>query len=188
MFPVTQVQLLYGLGAALMTLLFAVVWLISRMHKLQRSLPETLGDSVHESLEAQHREMLNDLHHGLIGQADRLMAAGQGQSEQIRTRVEAELKTTRDAMRILHAGMQTQLGEARSDTRLQLTALNNAMVNGQNALRSEMIEQTLNKLGEHARADRELLQSGLRSSSDQLAQSISGSTRVSGKPTKPSPM
>lgn len=177
MFPVTQIQLLYGFGATLVMLLIAVVWLISRLQNLQRALPQTLGASVHESLEAQHRQMLNDMHRGLIGQADRLMAAGQGQSEQLRTRVDAELKTTRDAMHILHAGMQTQLGEARSDTRLQLTALNNAMVNGQTALRSDLIEQTLNKLGEHARADRELLQTGLRSSSEQLAQSIDLLTR-----------
>ena len=174
----TQLELLYALGAALGVLLLAVLWLVLRLRHLQTELPETLVGSVHEALEGGHRQMLNDLHGGLAGQTDRLTAAGEVQGARVRNQVDADLKATREAMQTLQLTMQTQLGEQRGETQLRLTELSNSLQSAQARLRSEMIEQTLAKLGEHARADRELLQKGMNSASEQLAKSMEALTRT----------
>ncbi|MCZ4305840.1 DNA recombination protein RmuC [Zoogloeaceae bacterium G21618-S1] len=69
----------------------------------------------------------------------------------------------------LQSLMQTQLADQRSEMQLRLNDLNSGLQAANARLRSEMIEQTLARLGEHARADRELLQNGLRSASEQMA-------------------
>ncbi|QID19779.1 DNA recombination protein RmuC [Nitrogeniibacter mangrovi] len=131
-----------------------------------------------ELVESHHRELLNDLHGGLAAQSERLAAGTEAQVGRLRERVEADMGATREAMHGLKLILQTQLGEQRSDTTLKLTELNNTFERTQAKLRSEMIEQTLARLGEHARKDRELLETGLRGASEQMARSIEALTKT----------
>ena len=175
---VTEQEIQYALIAALLVLLVAVLVLILRVRRLESDLPGQLVGAVHDALEAQHREMLGDLHTGLGRQADRLTEASESQSERLRGRVDGELRLTRDAMHGLQSLMQTQLADQRSEMQLRLNELSGALQSANARLRSEMIEQTLARLGEHARADRELLQNGLRSASEQMAKSSEALNRT----------
>jgi DNA recombination protein RmuC len=97
-------------------------------------------------LEQQHRAMLTDLHDGLNKQGDRLIAAQAAESERLRAAVGEELRATRDAINALQAK--------------------------QDALRSEMLAQTMEKLAEQGRADQELIQNSFRNATQHLATSI----------------
>ena len=175
---VTEQEIQYALIAAVLVLLVAVLVLILRVRRLESDLPGQLVGAVHDALEAQHREMLGDLHTGLGRQADRLTEASESQSERLRGRVDGELRLTRDAIHGLQSLMQTQLADQRSEMQLRLNELSGALQSANARLRSEMIEQTLARLGEHARADRELLQNGLRSASEQMAKSSEALNRT----------
>jgi DNA recombination protein RmuC len=97
-------------------------------------------------LEQQHRAMLTDLHDGLNKQGDRLIAAQAAESERLRAAVGEELRATRDAVNALQAK--------------------------QDALRSEMLTKTMEKLAEQGRADQELIQTSFRNATQHLATSI----------------
>ena len=99
-----------------------------------------------QTLEQQHRAMLNDLHDGLNKQGDRLIAGQVGESERLRAAVAEELRATRDAVNALQAK--------------------------QDLLRTEMLAQTLAKLAEQGRADQELIQNSFRNATQHLATSI----------------
>lgn len=174
----TEQQIQYALIGAVAALLLAVLVLIVRMRRLESDLPAQLVGSVQETLEARHRDMLGDLHTGLARQTDRLTESADAQGERLRGRVEGELRQTREAMHGLQSQLLAQLGEQRSDVQLRLSELNGTLQSAHARLRSEMIEQTLARLGEHARADRELLQNGLRSASEQMAQSSEALNRT----------
>jgi DNA recombination protein RmuC len=97
-------------------------------------------------LEQQHRAMLTDLNDGLNKQGDRMIAAQSEQSERLRNAVNEELRLTREAV----TGLQTKM----------------------DALRNEILAQTLEKLAEQGRADQKLIQEAFRSATQHLATSI----------------
>jgi DNA recombination protein RmuC len=99
-----------------------------------------------QMLEQQHRAMLTDLADGLNKQGDRLIAAQAAESERLRSAVAEELRATRDAINALHAK--------------------------QDALRSEMLAQTLEKLAEQGRADQKLIQDAFGNATQHLRNSI----------------
>lgn len=101
-----------------------------------------------------HRQMQADLNAALNQQADRSIAASRNDAERLRAMVSAELNQSRDALQAAVLLLQGKL----------------------DAARGEMLEQTLKSLSDHARADRELLQSGLNLASQQLGQSIQSLT------------
>ncbi len=112
-------------------------------------------------LEQQHRAMLSDLHDGLNKQGDRLIAAQAAEAERLRAAVAEELRATRDALNALQAK--------------------------QDALRSEMLAQTLEKLAEQGRADQKLIQESfnnatqhLRTSIENLSKTVDGRLEVIG--------
>jgi len=97
-------------------------------------------------LEVQHRAMLSDLHDGLNSQGDRLIASQTDQSERLRKAVAEELRVTRDAINALHAK--------------------------QDALRNEILTQTLAKLVEQGREDQKLIQDSFRNATQHLSGSV----------------
>lgn len=117
---------------------------------------EALGRRVEELLAQGHRGMLSDLHAGLDRQGDRITTAQTDSAERLRALVGEELRATREAM-----------------ARLQLN-----LTQQQEALKTAMIGQTMEKLGEVSRADRELLQDGLRQASMQLGSNVELLTRT----------
>ena len=109
---------------------------------MQRQLPAHAA----QVLEQQHRAMLSDLHDGLNKQGDRLIASQTDQSEHLRKAVAEELRATRDAVYALQAK--------------------------QDALRNEILTQTLAKLAEQGRADQELIQNSFRNATQHLSGSV----------------
>ena len=109
---------------------------------MQRQLPEHTS----QVLEQQHRAMLSDLHDGLNKQGDRLIASQTDLSEHLRKAVAEELRATRDAVHALQAR--------------------------QEALRTELLAQTLAKLAEQGRADQELIQNSFRNATQHLSGSV----------------
>ncbi len=99
-----------------------------------------------QMLEQQHRAMLGDLHDGLSKQGDRMITAQGAEAERLRSAVSDELRATRDALNALQAK--------------------------QDALRSEMLAQTLEKLAEQGRADQKLIQEAFNNATQHLRNSI----------------
>lgn len=167
--------------AGLIVLVVAVLWLLLRFQRLQadlESLPSRLAEAQAGLLGEQHRAMLQDLHAGLDRQGDRITAHGLEQGERLRAGVERDLAATREALQGLHLAIQGQLASHREESALRLTSLATQVREGQVQLRGELLEQTLKTLSDHARADRELLETGLRNASAQLATSIEILTRT----------
>ncbi|GAA5168357.1 DNA recombination protein RmuC [Viridibacterium curvum] len=140
--------------AGLLTILVVVVaWLALRVQALSRdsaAASATLAQSLDTQLGAAHRAMLNDMHAGLDRLGDRLQSVQTDNAERLRTLVGEELKTTREAMHTLTLK--------------------------QEQAKAEMLTQMLEKLGETARADRELLQDGLRKAVLQQTESTAALT------------
>lgn len=109
---------------------------------MQRQLPAHSA----KVLEQQHRAMLSDLHDGLNKQGDRLIASQNDQSERLRQAVAEELRATRDAVHALQAK--------------------------QDALRNEILTQTLAKLAEQGREDQKLIQESFRNATQHLSGSV----------------
>ncbi|HWS11690.1 MAG TPA: DNA recombination protein RmuC, partial [Rhodocyclaceae bacterium] len=131
-----------------------------------------------QQLAEQHRAMLNDLHGGLAQQADRLGHQGAETTERLRQALVNELRDSREAMQRLHLALQSALGSQREETASRLQSLTTGLQERQDRLRKDILEQTLTTLGEHARADRALLQSGIAQSSVQISSSIEALTRT----------
>ena len=109
---------------------------------MQRNMPAQAA----QVLEQQHRAMLSDLNDGLNKQGDRLIASQTDLSEHLRKAVAEELRATRDAVNALQAR--------------------------QEALRTELLAQTLAKLAEQGRADQELIQNSFRNATQHLSGSV----------------
>ena len=168
----------YGLAGGIGALALLVVWLALRVRRLERELPARLVGELQQALAGQHHAMLDDLHLGLMRQGDRLAAHAEQGSERLRSGVDRELTATREAMQALQLGLQAQLASQREEAAVRAAEFAATVRAGHDRLRGELLEQTLKTLSEHARADRELLQDGLRSASAQLATSMESLTRT----------
>ena len=125
-----------------------VIWRIAVLHAATKALPYML-----EQLHSQQRQTtLADLQDALLKQSDRLSSLNGESTERLRASTAGELTQTREAIQALNLALQKALAEQR--------------------------EAMLTRLSEQARADRELLQSGLGQATAQLAQSIEALTRT----------
>ena len=104
----------------------------------------------------QHRQMLSDLAESLARQGDRLAQSQAGEGERLRTAVSQELTATRDAV-----------------TRLQLD-----LTQKQDALKSEMLAQTLEKIAEQSRAQTEAMQATMRLLTAQINERVEQLSKI----------
>lgn len=166
---------------ALALLILAVLWLGLRLGK-QAAAQQVQADVLLQRMEAAqaggHRAMLNDLAAGLDRLGDRMTTAQLESAERQRVLVDTELRATREAMQALHLAMQALITEQGTATATRLTELATTLLQRQEQLKTEMLSQTLEKLAEAARADRELLQEGLRKASLQQAETTETLTRT----------
>ncbi|MDQ7988087.1 MAG: DNA recombination protein RmuC [Candidatus Dactylopiibacterium sp.] len=125
-----------------------------------------------------HRAMLNDLGAGLDRLGDRMIAAQTDGAERQRALVSEELRATRDAMQALNVALQALVTRQGGETDKKLSDVATALQRGQELLKTEMLAQTLEKIAEAARADRELLQNGLRQAALQQNATTETLTRV----------
>ncbi len=158
---------LFAAAGAVLLLALAVCWLAWRIGRLERDGAARFDESLRAASAEQHRAMLSDLHAGLGQQTDRLAVRG-----------EQDAGRLREAMQTLHLALQSRLDGQREDVALRFADLSAGVAAAHERLRGELMEQTLKTLSDHARADRELLQEGLRSASAQLTVSIEALTRT----------
>lgn len=170
-----DIQILFVL--ALTALVLAVLWLGWRQQQagsVQQAQEEVLLQRLDAAQSASHRAMLNDLASGLDRLGDRMTGAHAETAERQRQLVADELRATREAMQALQLLVSRQGSE--SVQRLAEMAAN--LTAGQDQLKTEMLGQTLEKLAESARADRELLQDGLRRAALQQTETTESLTRT----------
>lgn len=171
--PESASSLLPWLLAALAVTLAAVVWLALQLGRL--------GRRVDEQFARLQLGLLRDIQTATTAASDRVIDLVAGEVDNLRDRLDAEQAASRQAMQQLHLALVGQLGTQREETMLRLAELANAFAAGQEKLRSTLLAETLKTLSEHARADRELLQSGLKSASEQLSNSVEGLSRTVGE-------
>ncbi|MBL8446629.1 MAG: DNA recombination protein RmuC [Zoogloeaceae bacterium] len=116
----------------------------------------------------QHRVMLQDLHAGLDRAADRITRQEFEHGDRLRGAVERDQLATREVLQAMQIAVRDQLAAHREDTALRLTSVATDVREGLAQMRSDLLSQTLTTLAEHARSDRELLETGLRNASAQL--------------------
>jgi DNA recombination protein RmuC len=125
-----------------------IIWRIAALRAATKELPSELETVLSE----QRRAILSDLHDGLLKQGDRLISHGGESADRLRQSTAAELALTREAVQALNLTLQQALAEQR--------------------------EAMMTRLAEQARADRELLQSGLANATTQLSASMESLTRT----------
>ncbi|MDP5240321.1 DNA recombination protein RmuC [Uliginosibacterium sp. 31-16] len=166
---------------ALGLLILMVVWLGLRLGK-QAATQQTQSDALIQRMEAaqgnSHRAMLIDFAAGLDRLGDRMIAAHTDSAERQRALVAEELRATREAMQALNVALQGLVTKQGGETAQKLAELAATLIARQEQLKTEMLTQTLEKLAEAARADRELLQDGLRKASLQQAETTETLTRT----------
>lgn len=165
------------LVALLLVLLLAFATLALRVARLRHDLLETLGVELRAGLVAQQRSTVDDLYLGLARQTDRLIASGEHGAERNRQILERELRASREALHALQGTLQAQYASQREEIGTRLADLAGAVNAAHERLRGEVLEQVLTRLSAHARADRELLQDGLRAATTQLSSSTESLSR-----------
>lgn len=171
--PESASSLLPWLIAALAVTLVAVGWLVLQLGRL--------GQRMDAQFAQQQLGLLRDIQSATTAASDRVIDLVAGEVDNLRDRLDAEQAATRQALQQLHLALVGQLGANKEETTLRLADLANAFASGQEKLRSVMLAETLKTLSEHARADRELLQSGLKSASEQLSGSFEALNRTVGE-------
>ena len=162
---------------ALIALALAVLWLGWRLQQagaLQQAQAEATLQRLDMAQSASHRAMLVDLASGLDRLGDRMTGAHAETAERQRQLVADELRATREAMQAL----QLLVSRQGSESGQRLAEMAASLIARQDQLKTDMLAQTLEKLAESARADRELLQDGLRRAALQQTETTESLTRT----------
>jgi DNA recombination protein RmuC len=173
----TFVWVLLGQGV----LVVGMVWLglrVLRLIQAQQAQADALAQRMETLLTGGLRGMLLDQAAGLDRLGDRMTAAQTDSAERLRALVGDELRATREAMQALHLAMQQLITAQGNDTATRLAELSATLLQRQEQLKTEMLSQTLEKLAEAARGDRELLQDGLRKAALQQTATTEALTRT----------
>jgi DNA recombination protein RmuC len=157
-------------GVAVVALI-AMLWVGYRLGVLLRAQTD-LPSTVQRVLEDRHLAMIKDLNSGLHGQADRLSTTQVEASERLRGTVSQDLKQTRDAMLVLQLSQTEELSGTRETMSQRLSNLAADLQMKHDELRAELLGKVLERLGERARADQELIQTTLHNISLHLATAI----------------
>ncbi len=160
-----------GMAGVAALALIALLWVAYRLRVLLRSQP-ALPSTMERVLEDRHLAMIKDLNSGLHGQADRLSSTQIEASERLRGTVSQDLKQTRDAMLVLQLSQTEELSGTRETMSQRLSNLAADLQMKHDELRAELLGKVLERLGERARADQELIQTTLHNISQHLATAI----------------
>ncbi|WP_341674918.1 DNA recombination protein RmuC [Niveibacterium sp. SC-1] len=113
--------------------------------------------------------------------ADRVIAAQHEVSERLRAQVFEVLRANADTLDRLQRAFEQAAGNQREEMGLKLAELSAGIATRQEQLRAQLTEGTLTQLAEQSRAERELLQDGLRAASLQLSASAEVLSRTLGE-------
>lgn len=167
--------ILFGIAALLVVL--SVGWLSLKIHKLiirTQELPVTVG----QIMEDKHLSMLKDLNTGLNVLGDRQTAMQMDLSDRLRNGVTQDLKQSREALMALQLSQAEELASQREVLTVRLANLTQEMQTKHDALRSEVLTNLVQTLGEQGRAQQELLNNALRTVSQQVTGTVESLTRT----------
>ncbi len=156
----------------------ASAWAAVRVGRLGRRLPHELDASLSAALAARDDALIDALRHGLEHQTDRLVRHNAQDAERARAELGQQVLAGRDAVQRLQLQMQAELATQRELVGTRFTELAGSVDAAHQRLRGEVLEQVLTRLSAHARADRELLQEGLRVGAEQLSTSLEALSRT----------
>jgi DNA recombination protein RmuC len=154
--PMTEAVLI----AAVVALFLALGFLLWRLQSLVRTMQEARAAQIAFG-EEKHRALSAELNDSANRGADRVSAQAADQGERLRAAVAAELAQLRGGIETLKLAQVEGLAAHREGSQQALSNLGSLLQN---------------RLAEQARADQELLQSTLRHTSAQLAESIKNMT------------
>lgn len=166
---------------SLASLSLVVLWLGFRSNRQairQSSFFDEMLQRMESALAAGHRAMLVDMAASLDRLGDRMTVAQTESAERQRALIDEQLRATREAMQNLHLAMQSLINAHGGETVTRLTDLANMLLERQEVLKTAMLTQTLEKLAETARVDREMLQDGLRKAGLQQTATTESLTRT----------
>ncbi|MGB9151057.1 MAG: DNA recombination protein RmuC [Burkholderiales bacterium] len=143
--------------AILLLLLVYLLFKLGAMSRGQKDLPPLLE----AQMEAKHRDMLASLNDGLNKQSHRSVSLQSEMADRLHASVSA-----------LQLAQTQNLAGNREALITQLSDLNTSLSQKQDALKADMLSQTLQRLAEQGRADQELIQTTMRNISAQLAITI----------------
>ncbi|MCL2655912.1 MAG: DNA recombination protein RmuC [Betaproteobacteria bacterium] len=154
------------------------VFAVRRSRKALEQSNQALSLRLEAALAASAKQLADALTRDAERRGDRLAAHQAEVAERLRSQIFEALRAHGDALTVLHRLVEQGSAAQREDLAARLTALTQNTATQHEALRSALMEQTLKTLAEQARADRELLQDGLRAASAQLGSSIEVLTRT----------
>ncbi len=162
-------------------LLIVAIWLMFALGGVKRgvgTLPEVLSGAVAGTQESQHRAMLTNLAEGLAKQGDRVNASQNDAADRLRSSVGGELDKTRQSLTALQLEQAQGLSQNREALIQQLAALTTDLGKRQDALKSDMLTGTLEKIAEQSRVQQEFLQATLRNMTLQVTTTIESLTKT----------
>ena len=166
-------DILFGITALLVLLAF--VWVAFKMYRFTQTQHE-LPEMVAQMMEEKHRAMLKDLHDSLTQQGDRLNAALADTTDRLRNVITLELKLTRESIQASQSAQSENLAQNRESTAKHLSELSLALQSKLDTIHTEIVAKTLATLAEQGRAEQELFQNIMRSTTQQLTSTIENLT------------
>ena len=166
--------LIWPLLALTIVLVVVIVWLFSRLQSSLAALPSALSSQD----EARHRDILSALADQLAKQSLRLTESQMAGAERVRSAVGEELGKTRDAVTVLQLEQTQRLAENKEILVRELVALSQILGQKQDALKADMLSQTLEKIAEQSRLQTEQMQSTMRLLTLQINDRIEGLTKT----------
>jgi DNA recombination protein RmuC len=138
-----------GLGLSALVAIGALVMLFRTIARMQQRLQEIA--------ETKHRDLMADLHAGLMDQSERIGRGVMESSERVRLQVAHELAESRETLQSLRLSQQQELSAQRETVHRALT---------------ELADVLKAALAAQARSDQESIHSALHRTSQQLIESV----------------
>jgi len=174
-----------GMAVALVILLAVISWLVIKLLRhnaspasLSECFREPVAETIDQALLSHQRIVLDELHLGLARQQDRMIQHSERGLEMLRNAMSRESQAHTAALHELQLRLQERAAEQRENLGERLLSLSGEIHAGHERLRSELLEQLMQTVSAHARADRALLQEGMHAVSQQLSGSVEALTRV----------
>ncbi len=176
--PLAGNEVWWAAGALGVLSLFLFGLSMARFGRLARRLEHELARAAAAAVDDQAGRFGSDLVHALDRQTDRIALQAEQGLERMRVTLERVAHAEREARQALHVDLQSRLAAQREDIGQRFTVLAGEVHTGLERLRGEVLEQVLTRLSEHARADRNLLQNGLKMAADQLGSGVESLSRT----------
>lgn len=161
-------QLLWLLITLVAIVLVVLLWFAVPLRRDVRGLP----NAVEGGQESRHRQMLSDLADQLAKQSQRLTESQLTSGERVRGAVGDELGKTREVVNLLQLEQTRHLADNKETLVRELMSLSQVLGQKQDALKTEMLANTLEKITTQAREQTEHMQATMRTLTQQISERV----------------